>query len=108
MPLRATAIRMFVSSTFSDFKRERRILDIEVFPKIQRYCADRGIQFQPVDLRWGISELEAESQQTLAVCLTEVTRCVQTSLRPYFLVLLGNRYGWQPVPAACRFEGGYS
>ncbi len=98
MPIRANSIRLFVSSTFSDFRREREILDARIFPKLQRYCAERGYQFQPVDLRWGISEEDARSQQTLKVCLNEVTRCVQTSLQPCFLALIGDRYGWQPLP----------
>ncbi|WP_257385605.1 AAA family ATPase [Tahibacter caeni] len=98
MPIRASSIRLFVSSTFSDFRREREILDTLIFPKLQRYCADRGYQFQPIDLRWGIGEEDARSQQTLRVCLNEVTRCIQTSLQPCFLALVGGRYGWQPLP----------
>jgi hypothetical protein len=100
MTIRANSIRLFVSSTFSDFYREREILDAEVFPQIRDYCSIRGYEFLPVDLRWGISEAESRSQQTLRICLNEVTRCVQTSLRPYFLVLTGDRYGWQPLPSA--------
>lgn len=100
MSIRANSIRLFVSSTFTDFRREREILDADVFPHLQEYCSSRGYEFLPVDLRWGISEAESSSQQTLRICLNEVARCVQTSLRPYFLVLTGERYGWQPLPFA--------
>ncbi len=33
------------------------------------------------------------------ICLSEIKRCQQTSPRPNFIVLLGNRYGWMPPPA---------
>ena len=54
--------RLFVSSTFSDFQREREALQARVFPELERYCLVRGARFQAVDLRWGISE-EAGRQQ---------------------------------------------
>ena len=34
----------------------------------------------------------------MEICLTEIDRCQQLSPRPNFIVLLGDRYGWQPVP----------
>ncbi len=104
MTIRATTIRLFVSSTFVDFQREREILQQEVFPALQRLCHARGVSFQPVDLRWGIGPEAAHEQQTLRICLDEVKRCAQTSLRPYFLVLTGDRYGWQPLPPALAPE----
>ncbi len=51
--------RLFVSSTFSDFNEERKILQTKVFPEIKRYCASKKLNFQPIDLRWGVS---AEAQ----------------------------------------------
>ena len=35
----------------------------------------------------------------MAICLGEITRCQQTSPRPNFIVLLGDRYGWCPPPS---------
>ena len=32
------------------------------------------------------------------ICLGEVERCQKTSPRPNFIVLLGDRYGWRPLP----------
>ncbi len=51
-----------------------------------------------VDLRWGVSDEAGLDQQTMAICLEELRRCKESSPRPYLLVLLGQRYGWRPLP----------
>jgi hypothetical protein len=47
------AFRLFVSSTFADFSAERELLQSKVFPALDAYCAAKGHQFYPIDLRWG-------------------------------------------------------
>lgn len=99
--------RVFVSSTFSDLKAERDALQRDVFPRLREYCQDHGARFQAIDLRWGVSEEAALNQQTMNICLEELRRCQRTSPRPNFIVLLGQRYGWCPLPpqiAATEFE----
>ena len=44
-----------------------------------------------VDLRWGVTEADAQDGKALDICLDEIDSC-----RPYFLGLLGHRYGWIP------------
>jgi hypothetical protein len=88
--------RIFISYTFSDFEAEREALQKRVFPELEKFCAERGMRFQAVDLRWGITE---HAHDTLSICLGEVRRCKQLSPRPNFAVLLGDRYGWEPLPA---------
>jgi WD40 repeat protein len=99
MALSTRIFRIFVSSTFSDLKAERNALHERVFPRLRELCAARGCRFQAIDLRWGISEEAALDQQTMNICLGEIARCQKTSPRPNFIVLLGNRYGWRPLPA---------
>jgi WD40 repeat protein len=89
--------RVFVSSTFSDLKAERNALQERVFPKLREMCEQHGCRFQAIDLRWGVSEEAGFDQQTMRICLGEVERCQQLSPRPNFIVLLGDRYGWQPL-----------
>lgn len=99
--------RVFVSSTFDDLKAERNVLQEEVFPKLKTLCAEHGARFQAIDLRWGVSEEAGRDHQTMAICLEEVKRCQRTSPKPNFVVLLGDRYGWCPLPAsidAAEFE----
>jgi hypothetical protein len=57
-----------------------------------------GCRFQAIDLRWGVSEEAALDQQTMKVCLQEIRRCQEITPRPNFIVLQGDRYGWQPLP----------
>ena len=91
-------IRLFVSSTFTDFMEERDILNRIVFPKIEAYCKSRGYTFQAVDLRFGVSKSAVEAQDTMGICLEEVKRCQETHNYPNFMILMGNRYGWCPLP----------
>ncbi len=90
--------RVFISSTFNDFVVERNALQNEVFPRLQDFCRQRGVRFQAVDLRWGVSEEAGRDQQTLDVCLQEIRRCQRTTRRPNFIAMLGSRYGWRPLP----------
>lgn len=99
--------RVFVSSTFSDFKEERNALQEEVFPKLRELCTGYGCRFQAIDLRWGVREEAGLDQQTMRICIDEISRSQRTSPRPNFIVLLGDRYGWLPLPAeipAAEFE----
>ena len=98
MAQHSRTFRIFVSSTFSDLKAERNALQEKVFPRLRDLAAAHGCRFQAIDLRWGISEEAALDQQTMKICLTEIERCQKTSPRPNFIVLLGDRYGWRPLP----------
>ena len=90
--------RIFVSSTFLDLKEERNALEKEVFPALKKLCTEHGCQFQAIDLRWGIGEEASLDQRTMRICLEELRRCQRTSPRPNFILLLGDRYGWRPLP----------
>ena len=89
--------RIFISSTFRDLNHERRLLQ-DVFSDLRSECRGRGHDLKVVDLRWGISEEEQRQGRTMEVCLEEVVHCQAISPRPNFLILLGDRYGWEPAP----------
>jgi hypothetical protein len=89
--------RLFVSSTFSDFSVERRLLQEYVFPEIKKYCNENNFNFQPIDLRWGVSNEAQLDQKTLELCLEEV-RTSKINPHPNFLIMIGDRYGWIPLP----------
>ncbi len=97
-------IRVFVSSTFSDMKHERKSLYDDVFPKLEQLCQRQGFQFQAIDLRWGISTEAGLDHRTMRICFDELRRAQDISPRPNFLILLGNRYGWRPLPEEISVE----
>lgn len=98
MPIATRTFRVFVSSTFEDLKEERNALQRDVFPKLRTLCEQHGARFQAIDLRWGVRDEATLDQQTMAICLREIQRCKASGLRPNFIALLGDRYGWQPLP----------
>src|ERR1017187_4390879 len=95
---RRPVIRVFVSSTFTDLKHEREALQRDVFLELERFCVTRQFQFQAIDLRWGIPAEASLDHRTMQICFEELRRSQQVSPQPNFLVLLGNRYGWRPLP----------
>jgi len=90
--------RVFVSSTFGDLIAERNALQKKTFPELRKYCQQRGARFQAIDLRWGVSQEAALDQQTMNICFQELHRCQELSPKPNFILLLGQRYGWRPLP----------
>jgi hypothetical protein len=98
MPQQTKIFRVFVSSTFTDMKQERGILQRDAFPRLEKFCEEKGAKFQAVDLRWGVNEESSLNQKTLQICFNEIARCQKVSPRPNFLILLGDKYGWQPTP----------
>lgn len=95
--MRNRYIRFFVSSTFADMKKERNLLQ-EVIDMLANEYKQKEWQIEAVDLRWGISEEAGLENKTMQICKTELERCQELSPKPNFIVLLGNRYGWIPLP----------
>ena len=97
----AAKVRVFVSSTFRDMHAERDHLVKVVFPELRERPATRGLQLVDVDLGWGVTEAEAERGKVVDVILREIE-----ASRPFFLGLLGERYGSAPrgLPPDTLFE----
>ena len=90
-------IRVFLSSTFVDMQEERDYLVKKIFPSIKAECSRRGVDFVALDLRWGINEEAAKSGKVVEICMDEIVRS-----RPFFIGLIGGRYGWSPEQALYR------
>jgi WD40 repeat protein len=85
-------VNVFVSSTFDDMHAERDYLVKEVFPRLREWCEQRRLRLVDVDLRWGVTEADAtRHKRVVDVCLRKIDDC-----RPFFICLLGQRYGWIP------------
>jgi tetratricopeptide (TPR) repeat protein len=86
---------IFISSTFSDMQAERDHLKNIVFPRVEEELRKKRIRLETVDLRWGVDTTSVDEDEReatiLKVCIEEIERC-----KPFFIGLLGDRYGWVP------------
>jgi hypothetical protein len=92
-PVTNGQIRIFISSTFLDMQEERKYLVEKLFPSLRRYCAERDVNVQEVDLRWGITSEDSRQGRVVDMCLTAIKKT------QFFIGLLGGRYGWVPSTA---------
>ena len=101
---RSRTMRVFVSSTFRDMQGEREELVKRVFPELRRRCEQRGVAWSEIDLRWGVTDEAKAEGAVLPICLREIELS-----RPYFIGMLGQRYGWVPdeIPADLASREGW-
>ncbi|XP_062618888.1 NACHT domain- and WD repeat-containing protein 1-like [Saccostrea cucullata] len=99
-----SVVRIFISSTFSDMRAERNILSHEVFPKLKQLCLAKDLDFQVVDMRWGVTEDCQNDHSVDKICLQEVENCQKLSLGPNFVAIMGDRYGFRPIPTEISEE----
>lgn len=94
-------IRIFISSTFRDMDFERDEIKFKVIPRLNAHYANYGLTFQTVDLRIGVNTTglaeEVRENKVLDVCLNSIEQS-----RPFFIGLIGGRYGW--IPSTKRFS----
>ena len=96
------SIKPFVCSTFQDFTEEREYLSNVVFPKLDEIHKIRGTNFLPVDLYWNKSNYlkqKLTDNRVILLCLDSITRCA-----PYFICLIGERYGVHLTPTPVHNE----
>ena len=75
------------SSCFlTDMRAERNILATEVYPYLRKFCSGLGLDFQVVDMRWGVTEDSQNDHSVEKLCLLEVENCQKTSRGPNFVV----------------------
>ena len=84
-------VTIFISSTFNDMHAERDYLVKDVFPELREWCEERKIHLVDVDLRWGVTEKDSNSNNTVLACLNNIDES-----RPFFLCFQGQRRGWVP------------
>lgn len=87
---------IFVSSTFLDMEAERDYLNNLIARKLEHEFEKQHVSLRFIDLRWGVHTDKNEAKElreasVLKVCLEEIKRS-----RPFFVAILGDRYGWVP------------
>ena len=63
--------------------------EANVFPALRTGLEPFRVQLVDVDLRWGVTQEQSDNDQALDVCLQQIDEC-----RPFFVGILGERYGW--------------
>lgn len=91
-----TIVRIFVSSTFKDMDVERDALRNIVVPRLNEFFIGQRTNVQLVDLRHSVETdpkltPEEREERVYSVCMDEIEAC-----QPFFLGLVGHRYGWIP------------
>ncbi|KAI3387087.1 hypothetical protein SNEBB_003519 [Seison nebaliae] len=87
-------VRVFLSSTFSDMHLERNCVLQNVVPPCREYCREEyGVDFQLVDMRWGIPTDCTNNHTASELCLKELKTCQKLSLGPTFILIISNKYG---------------
>lgn len=54
--------------------------------------------FQVVDMRWGVRDEATDDHMTTELCMKEIENCQRLSMGPNFVVFLGQKYGYRPIP----------
>lgn len=91
-----TTVTLFISSTFADMDAERDHIRRIVIPQLEEFFNPLHVAIRVIDLRWGVNTTDDKSlidrdAKILKVCMEEIDRS-----RPFFIGLLGSRYGWVP------------
>ncbi|KAL5006956.1 hypothetical protein ScPMuIL_015762 [Solemya velum] len=101
-------VRIFTSSTFTDTTLERNALMENVYPRLKEELRETyGLEFQVVDMRWGVRDEATDDHMTTHLCMKEIENCQRLSVGPNFVVFLGQKYGYRPLPThilATEFE----
>jgi hypothetical protein len=69
-----------------DTQVERNMLMENIYPKLKEYCRERGLEFQVVDMRWGVRDESTDDHKTADLCMNEIDNCQRLSLGPNFVV----------------------
>lgn len=80
-------IRLFLSSTFKDMNEVRSHLAINVFPYTRKKFFKKGINFSWIDLRWGITNEDAQAGLVIPQCLQAINES------NIFIGIIGDYYG---------------
>ena len=62
-----------------------------IYPKLKEYCRERGLEFQVVDMRWGVRDESTDDHKTADLCMNEIDNCQRLSLGPNFVVGFNNK-----------------
>ncbi len=86
---------VFISSTFRDMDFERDIIKSKVIPALNNRFRSQRVEIQAVDLRMGVNTEEMDEAEAASKVLRVCAQNIDAA-RPFFIGLVGARYGWIP------------
>ena len=90
-------IKVFISSTFNNLVSERNSIMLAL-RAVEKYAIEKHVNLKTIDFRWGLPE----GGHIMKTCLESIN-----SSMPYFLCILGDKYGSQPQWEDYEKEKGY-
>ena len=90
------SIRVFLSSTMTDSVLERNFLANDVEPFLKLHARNHGLDFMFSDMCKGTRE--DIDMLPPKVVLTELQNCQSASAGLNYVLIIGNKYGIQPLP----------
>lgn len=76
----------------ADTVEERNRLMRDVYPSLRTYCQQRGLEFQVVDMRWGVRDETTADHKTNEICVQEIKNCQRLTPGPNFVVNMCESY----------------
>ncbi|XP_063968859.1 protein qui-1-like [Lytechinus pictus] len=102
-PLTSKVVKIILSCCKSDTIQERFVLLRDAVPELQRFCQQYGLDFQLVDMHQGPSNTSTNDHEMAGLRIQEIINSHQLSLGPFFVSIIGNKYGDYVLPS--RIEG---
>ena len=81
---------------------ERGHLVTVVFPELSERLEILGLELRDADLRWGVTDTGIDGERTNS---WEYRRKWIDRVKPFFVSILAQRYGWAPSPNEHDYEG---
>lgn len=81
-------LKVLVASTRQDLEHERRVLQENVVPELQRHCASLGVDVELLDLQQG----QDPRLRLASTTFRELEDCHARSLGCFLICLIGNKY----------------
>ena len=60
----------------------------DLYPQLKKHCHSYGMDFQIVDMRWGVQDEAVDEHLVSELCLQEIKLCQEMSIGPQFVVCL--------------------
>ncbi|PIK39181.1 hypothetical protein BSL78_23980 [Apostichopus japonicus] len=98
-------VQLYVSSVLSDMESERTVLMSKVFSKgLRQFCKEWGYELQVMDPHWGLKDVWMDNHKHADICLDLLEKCKTAANGPFFLMMVGQKLGYQPLPKQLNLD----